>query len=122
MLFPPGRSGSAPLDTLTYPRLVSIKYDGTFVLMYEGELWSRQLKRIPNKGLKEKFHDVLEKLKERRLSLMGELLNPKQDFHGNQSLTRSHDAPVDSLDYFVILFIVTLSILLIINFCILLIK
>jgi hypothetical protein len=91
MLFPAGKDGSKPLKELEYPCFGSIKYDGSYCLVYGGELYSRRLKKHANKLLKKRFKEIL------NLSdwvFMGELCSTSLAFNRNQSVLRDETAPL----------------------------
>lgn len=90
MLFPPGKDGSPPLDSLRYPRFGSIKYDGTYCLVYAGELYTRTLKPMPNQFLRKRLESLLRYSLDYRMVFMGELHDTSRSFHAGQSVVRSY--------------------------------
>ena len=57
------------LADIKYPLLASTKLDGYRCIFYKGEMFTRSLKQVPNKQLKEKFAELIEYSKENNLIL-----------------------------------------------------
>lgn len=91
MKFPSGREGSPELNQISYPRLGSIKYDGSFCLVYDGDLYSRRLILHQNRYLWSRFKPLLDYAMHRDVVFMGELFSCKH-FHEGQSIFRSYTA------------------------------
>lgn len=100
MLFPPGKKGSPNLEDLKYPRLFSIKYDGSYCLIYSGELFTRRLKLHPNNLLRERFKSLLDLSREGHV-FMGELYDPSGKFRESQSIIRSHAKDLGELSLYI---------------------
>lgn len=94
MKFPSGKDGSPAFTKLQYPRWASLKYDGSYCLIFEGELFSRNLKLHPNIKLKERFAPLLN-IKD--MVFMGELVDLTGQFHDTQSIARSYTADLGSI-------------------------
>lgn len=100
MLFPSGEEGSVPLQKLLYPRMMSIKYEGTFCMMYAGNLWSRQLKLIPNGFLQTRFKRILDYTLENNFVFFGELFSESTSFGNSQSILRSYSKDLDDVEFY----------------------
>lgn len=90
MLFPSGAAGSPELKDISYPRFASIKYEGTFCLVFDGELYTRRLKLQPNLHLRKRFEPLLQRSVELRTVFMGEIYDPSRQFNEGQSIVRSY--------------------------------
>lgn len=101
MKFPSGKAGSPELTELVYPRLGSIKFDGSFCLVYDGELYSRNLIPHPNRFLRDRFAPVLELGQSKQLIFMGEIFDPTRQFSEGQSITRSYAGEMGNSSLFV---------------------
>lgn len=92
-------SDPADLEDLKYPMLASPKLDGVRALVIGGVLYSRSLKRIPNKLLQDKFASIAYS------GFDGELtVGPAYDkdvFRTTVSAVMSHDGDVRGVKFFV---------------------
>lgn len=78
-----------------YPALVSYKFDGSRVIVYNGKLFTRNLKLHPNQNLKLRFAALLD-LSCKGWVFDGELYDPNLEFNELQSTLRSFTAPLQS--------------------------
>jgi len=100
-LFPSGEEGSPPFSSLIYPRMGSIKYDGTFCLVYNGELYTRRLKFQPNQFLRKRFESLLAYSKDNQIVFMGEIYDPSKKFNEGQSIVRSYAGELFETSFYI---------------------
>jgi len=87
------------LADINYPKYASVKLDGVYCLVYDGEIFSRDRKMIPNVRLKKHLEGILAL---KNIVFMGELWSPDLSFSEIVSVVRSFNKPIpESLGFHV---------------------
>jgi hypothetical protein len=94
MLFPPGEDGCPDFGEIPYPRFSSPKLDGSFCLVFQGGLFSRRCKPLPNSHLYTRLQPLLDLSLDRGLVLMGELYDPTEEVAAGIGLVRAHASDI----------------------------
>lgn len=81
-------------DKCSFPKFVSMKYDGVRAIFKNGELLARSLKPIGNVQLKEKYEKLLDYSKEHDVIFDGEFYSHELSFQEITSIINSDDKEV----------------------------
>lgn len=87
-------SQKIPFEELRYPTLASVKMDGLRCLIYDGQLFTRNLKLHPNQKLQEYFKEAMRKSKKDELVFDGELWDETLPFCETAGICRSFTAEI----------------------------
>lgn len=79
------------LNELSYPLLISPKMDGMRIIFYKGKIFTRSLKQLPNKQLREKFEPIRRYSEQYQVVLDGEIYSPELTFQEIISFCMTQD-------------------------------
>lgn len=83
-------------ESLTYPLMASLKYDGNRCLLMDGSFYSRTMKAQPNRNLRDHLGELVNLAVKHQLIFDGELWSPEIPFNELQSIIRAEDKPIPS--------------------------
>jgi ATP-dependent DNA ligase len=79
---------------------MSAKLDGVYCLVYGDEIFSRQLKLIPNRHLRTRLAPLIDYAEENDLIFMGELYDPSKPFTEDAGIVRADSADIGGTGFY----------------------